>query len=88
MSTKRRIPKRYRDITSASPISKRLDLLGHLLRTGQATPEETAEYERLDTQEAEQQAAKQATREPIKSIWDLPIARKLWEADMRDTGCP
>lgn len=57
---------------------KRFNEVADLLRTGQGTPELEVEYERL--------AALQPRGQVVKygSVYDLPIARQMWEADMRE----
>lgn len=51
--------------------------LGRLIRTKKATPEQVAEMER--------RLEERPKPGPVyRTIWDLPVARVLFEADQRD----
>ena len=53
--------------------------LGKLVRTGKASPEERAE---MDRRMAERPKAGAVHR----TIWDLPVARAMFEADAREAS--
>lgn len=56
---------------------KRHNEVADLLRTGHATPELEAEYEKLE-------AAKPRTSSTAKHLWDLPVFERCWKGDARE----
>jgi Fe2+ or Zn2+ uptake regulation protein len=60
--------------------TNRRNELADLLRTGQGTPTMEAEYAQLETEHR----AIQKPSPIYRSIYDLPIAKRMWEADTRE----
>jgi hypothetical protein len=52
------------------------------IREGRASAEDHAAYDALEAQIQALRA--QEPREPVRSIFDLPITRRMWEADAQD----
>lgn len=60
----------------------RYAVVADLLRSGHVTPELEAEYVIL----AADHRANIPKAAPCKSIFDLPVARRMWESDAREVG--
>jgi hypothetical protein len=58
----------------------RYAVVADLLRSGHVTPELEAEYGLLDAE----RRANTPKLMPCKSIFDLPVARRMWESDARE----
>jgi hypothetical protein len=67
-----------------TPDRKRLSHLGALIRAGKATTAQEAEYDRLDAVYTAELDERQRLVPPICTVWDLPIARTMYEADRGD----
>jgi hypothetical protein len=59
-------------------------VVADLLRSGQTTPELESEYEALRAEHDAINVSKAKGR--FNSVFDLPIARSMWEADGRDSA--
>ncbi len=63
-----------------------ISILAAKLRGKTAPSEEKARYEELEAQESASRAERCKGGPAPRTIWDLPIARRMWEADARDIG--
>jgi len=60
----------------------RISQLFSKVRSGTITPQEETELQALEQKESAALALNPV--QIYKSIWDLPIAKGMWQADMRD----
>lgn len=67
-----------------TPDQRERNRLAKLIRSGKATPEQEIAYETLDKKILADWNAANPPGPAPRSIWDLPVAKAMFEADRRD----